>query len=85
MGLDFVHLTWILVNFKIVDDTLILEDPSIENLWAIKKVLRGFELSLGLRVNFQKSILIRINFDPTLLVLANKLPIVRHSFFLLSI
>lgn len=53
-----------------VDDTIILADASIDNLWSIKAILRGFELSLGLRVNFAKSALIGINSDPTFLDLS---------------
>lgn len=29
-------------------DTLILEDPTLENLWSIKEILRGFEMASDL-------------------------------------
>lgn len=44
-----------------VDDTLLVGKASIENLWAIKAVLMGFELVSGLKVNFHKSYLYEIN------------------------
>lgn len=53
------------------DDTLILGDPSVENLRAIKATMRGFELALVLWVNFHKSSLIGINVDPFFLVLVD--------------
>ncbi|XP_058783233.1 uncharacterized protein LOC131657899 [Vicia villosa] len=40
------------------DDTLLVGNGSWNNLWAIKAVLRGFELILGLGINFYKSKLI---------------------------
>lgn len=39
-------------------------------LWTIKAILRGFNISSGLGVNFHKSSLIRINVNPSLLLLA---------------
>lgn len=51
-------------HLQYVDDTLIFVKPSVEALWTIKAILRVFELSLGLGVNFHKSSLIRINVEP---------------------
>jgi hypothetical protein len=34
------------------DDTLCIGEASVENLWALKAVLRGFEMASGLKVNF---------------------------------
>ncbi|MCH83868.1 LINE-1 reverse transcriptase like [Trifolium medium] len=34
------------------DDTLCIGEASVENLWMLKAVLRGFELASGLKVNF---------------------------------
>lgn len=51
-----------------VDDTLILADPSVDNLWTIKVILMGFKLASGLQVNLAKMSSIRINFDPIFLV-----------------
>jgi hypothetical protein len=33
----------------------------VDNLWAIKSVLRGFEIASGLKVNFWKSCIIGVN------------------------
>lgn len=40
------------------DDTLLLEDPTIEKLWNIKVIQRGLEFDSGLWVNFYKSDLV---------------------------
>lgn len=57
-------------HLQYVDYTLILGVPSIENFWAIKAVMRCFELTLGLGDNLHKSRLIEVNVDPSFLVLA---------------
>lgn len=33
----------------------------MENLWTLKALLRGFEMMLGLKINFFKSYLVGIN------------------------
>lgn len=38
-------------------------DPTLENLWITKAILRGFGLSSKLWVNFFKTSLIRVNVD----------------------
>jgi hypothetical protein len=43
------------------DDTLCIGEATVENLWALKAVLRGFELASGLKVNFWKSCLVGVN------------------------
>ncbi|MCI01171.1 RNA-directed DNA polymerase (Reverse transcriptase) [Trifolium medium] len=53
-GLSISHLQY-------ADDTLCIGEASVENLWAIKAILRGFELASGLRVNFWKSSLMGIH------------------------
>ena len=35
------------------DDTIIIGDGSLSNLWAIKSILRGFEMASGLRINIK--------------------------------
>lgn len=45
------------------DDTLLVVDPTMENLFSIKAIFRGFEWALKLRVNFFKSSLIGVNVD----------------------
>ncbi|XP_058751317.1 uncharacterized protein LOC131624383 [Vicia villosa] len=44
-----------------VDDTLLLGQGNWRQVWAFKAVLRGFEVTSGLGVNFHKSRLIGIN------------------------
>jgi hypothetical protein len=43
------------------DDTLCLGEATVENLWLLKAVLRGFELASGLKVNFWKSSIMGVN------------------------
>jgi hypothetical protein len=43
------------------DDTLCIGLPTVDNLWTLKAVLRGFEMASGLKVNFYKSSLIGLN------------------------
>jgi hypothetical protein len=43
-------------------------EGSSGNLWAIKMLLRSFELVLGLKINFVKSKLYGVNMDPSFLV-----------------
>lgn len=43
-------------NFlQFIDDTVIIEQPSWKNIWSIKALLRGLELSSGFSINFHKS------------------------------
>ncbi|XP_058726932.1 uncharacterized protein LOC131598334 [Vicia villosa] len=37
------------------DDTLMIGDGSLDNLWALKAIFRGFEMVSGLKINFSKS------------------------------
>lgn len=53
-GLTISHLQY-------ADDTLCIGVPTVENLWTLKAMLRGFEMASGLKVNFHKSSLIGVN------------------------
>jgi hypothetical protein len=53
-GLSVSHLQY-------ANDTLCIGDATMENIWVLKAILRGFELALGLKVNFGKSCLIGVN------------------------
>ncbi|MCI06473.1 ribonuclease H protein, partial [Trifolium medium] len=53
-GLEISHLQY-------ADDTLCIGEASMDNLWTLKAILRGFELASGLKVNFWKSCLIGVN------------------------
>jgi len=50
-----------LSHLQYADDTLCIGEASVENLWTLKALLRGFELVSGLKVNFHKSCLIGVN------------------------
>lgn len=52
------------------DDTLYIGNTTVENLWAIKIILRCFELSSGLRFNFAKSYIMGVSVDVFFLGLA---------------
>jgi len=53
-----------LSHLQYADDTLCIGKASVENLWTLKAILRGFELVSGLKVNFHKSCLIGVNVPP---------------------
>lgn len=55
---------------QLADDTLLVRGVSWNYLWAIKSVLRGFELESGLGFNFNKSKLVGININPHFLEVA---------------
>jgi hypothetical protein len=48
-------------HLQYADDTLCVGEASICNLWALKAILRGFELVSGLKVHFWKSNLMGVN------------------------
>ncbi|GKB51461.1 transposon TX1 uncharacterized [Tanacetum coccineum] len=53
-------------HLQFVDDTLIFCDAKKESLWNVKRVLRCFQLSAGLRINFSKSTLIGVGVEENL-------------------
>jgi hypothetical protein len=55
-------------HLQFADDTLIIGKKSWSNIFAMKAVLHLFELSSGLKVNFNKSELIGINVQPSWLL-----------------
>jgi len=48
---------------QFADDTLFLCEASHGNVVAVKAILRGFELALGLKINFHKSKIAGVNVD----------------------
>ncbi|XP_058758054.1 uncharacterized protein LOC131631277 [Vicia villosa] len=58
---------------QFADDTLIVGDGSWKHAWAIKAVLRAFEVVSGLGINYHKSKLIGINFNSFFLEAASHL------------
>ena len=53
----------VISHLQYVDDTLCIGKPTVENLWALKSLLRGFEMVSGLKINFNKISLIGVNVD----------------------
>ncbi|GAU47483.1 hypothetical protein TSUD_265550 [Trifolium subterraneum] len=53
------------------DDTLCIGEATIENLWVMKAMLRGFEMASGLKVNFWKSCVIGVNISDEFLGMAS--------------
>jgi hypothetical protein len=52
-------------------DTLCIGEASINNLWTLKAILRGFEMVSGLKVNFWKSSIMGINVSQECMTLAS--------------
>jgi hypothetical protein len=48
-------------HLQYADDTLCIGEASVENLWTLKAILRGFEMASGLKINFWKSYLLGVN------------------------
>ncbi|MCH86251.1 ribonuclease H protein [Trifolium medium] len=60
----------VISHLQYADDTLCIGEASIENLWTLKAMLRGFEMASGLKVNFWKSGLSGVNVNSTFLEMA---------------
>jgi hypothetical protein len=64
MSLMFASLYLSLIflsEAKYADDTLCVGKATVENLWTLKAILRGYEMASRLKVNFSKSCLIGVN------------------------
>ncbi|PNX74297.1 ribonuclease H [Trifolium pratense] len=48
-------------HLQYADDTHCIGEASVENLWTLKAILKGFELASGLKVKFWKSCLMGVN------------------------
>ena len=53
-----------------MNDTLCIGEASIQNLWILKALLKGFQMASGLKVNFLKSSLIGVNVSPRFMEMA---------------
>ncbi|GKV04732.1 hypothetical protein SLEP1_g16845 [Rubroshorea leprosula] len=42
-------------HLQFADDTIFFEEATDENIWAIKRIVRSFELVSGLKINYAKS------------------------------
>jgi hypothetical protein len=60
-GFSFGRGEVVISHLQYADDTLCIGEASISNLWALKAILRGFEMASGLKVNFFKSGLLGVN------------------------
>jgi hypothetical protein len=61
----------VISHLQYADDTLCIGEASIENLWTLKALLRGFEMVSGLKVNFHKSCLMGVNVSAEFLEMAS--------------
>jgi hypothetical protein len=59
-----------LSHLQYADDTLCIGEATVDNLWTLKAILRGFEMASGLKVNFWKSGLIGLNVSATFMEMA---------------
>jgi hypothetical protein len=58
-------------HLQYADDTLCIGEASVENLWSLKAILRGFEMTSGLKINFWKSSLMGVNVSHDFLKMAS--------------
>jgi hypothetical protein len=61
----------VISHLQYADDTLCVGEASIDNLWTLKAILRGFEMSSGLKVNYWKSTLMGINVSQDFMMVAS--------------
>lgn len=57
-------------HLQYANDTLLLKEVLVDNIWIIIDNLRALEITYGPRVNFSKSRLIGVNVEPTFMTLA---------------
>jgi hypothetical protein len=67
-------------HLQYADDTLCVGEASINNLWALKAILRGFEMVSGLKVNYWKSSLMGLNVSQEFMSLASSFLNCKTSF-----
>lgn len=60
-GFDLGNNRIVVSHLQYADDTLCIGEATVDNLWTLKALLRGFEMVSGLKVNFAKSCLIGVN------------------------
>jgi hypothetical protein len=61
----------VISHLQYADDTICVGEASIDNLWSLKAILRGFEMVSGLKVNYWKSSLMGVNVSSQFLDLAS--------------
>jgi hypothetical protein len=70
-GISIDHSDCLISHLQYADDTLSVGEASSEIIWGVKSILRIFELSSGLKVNFHKSRLYGINTDESFTLFAS--------------
>lgn len=60
----------VISHIQYANDTICIGKATIENLWTLKALLRGFEMVSGLKVNFFKSCSVEINVTPDFMIMA---------------
>ncbi|KAK2648316.1 hypothetical protein Ddye_015805 [Dipteronia dyeriana] len=48
------------LHLQFTDDTILFPQPKIEYLLNVRRIMRCFELALGLHINFQKTCLVKV-------------------------
>jgi len=51
------HEGWVISHFHYADETLFIGEVTVENLWTMKGLLRGFEFMSGLNGQFLQKLL----------------------------
>ncbi|KAK2421555.1 cyanogenic beta-glucosidase [Trifolium repens] len=59
-------------HLQYADDTVFIGEATVDNLWAMKAILRGFEAVSSLKVNFWKSCLVGVNVEEDFLAMASR-------------
>ncbi|GKV37516.1 hypothetical protein SLEP1_g45542 [Rubroshorea leprosula] len=62
-GVEVGHGGFKVSHLQYADDTLLFGEATEENVWAMKGILRTFELVSGLKINFNKSLIIGIGVE----------------------
>jgi hypothetical protein len=61
----------VISHLQYADETICIGEATVENLWTLKAILRGFEMVSGLKVNFWKSSILGINVSQDFMRLAS--------------
>lgn len=67
---DFRGNDLVVSHLQYADDTLCIGKVSVQNLWTMKAILRGFQMVSGLKINFSKSSLVGINVSEDFMAMA---------------
>lgn len=66
-GFQFGDGNVVVSHLQNADDSLIVGEAAVQNVWALKPILRWFELVSSLKVNFLKSKFFCVNLEGTFL------------------